>query len=89
MAIHPSLLRGRQNILLEYVKLIKKDLPKSCTFLAPVRKTNNNLYLRATIKSADGTKDNYLYSLPEDLDLTDADLNRVKNLILEKCQPKN
>lgn len=89
MAIHPAILQARQTVLLEYVKLIKKDLPKNCTFLAPLRKSDNTLYLRATVKSADGTKSNFLYTLPEDLDLTDADLNRVKQLITEQCQPKN
>lgn len=89
MAIHPAILQARQTVLLEYVKLIKKDLPKNCTFLAPLRKSDNTLYLKATVKSADSTKNNFLYTLPEDLDLTDADLNRIKKLILEKCQSEN
>jgi hypothetical protein len=83
-----AILQARQSVLSQYAKMIKKDLPTNCTFLAPVRKTDGQLYLRATVK-VNGKKDNFLYTLPLDLDLTNADLDRIKNLISEQCQPKN
>lgn len=75
---------AREHLLGEYAKLIKKDLPKACTFLSVAKKPGNKLYFKAIVN-----KQSYLYSLPENLELTNADLERVKKLILEKCQQEN
>lgn len=67
------------------IRTLKSELPSACTFLSLVTKSTGELCLRAMIKNAEGRKDSYIYSVPQDLLMTTADLDRIKNLITQKC----
>jgi hypothetical protein len=68
-------------IFRQTLKELKKDLPSACTFLAPYLDTNGELFAKAIVN-----KNEHYFSLPYDLEFSKADVDRLKNLILEKCQ---
>jgi hypothetical protein len=68
-------------IFRQTLKELKKDLPNVCTFLAPYLDTNGELYVKAIVN-----KNEHYFSLPYDLEFSKTDVERLKNLILEKCQ---
>jgi hypothetical protein len=63
-----------------YLKIIKSEVPRACSFLSLMKKTDGELRIRAVING-----EIYQFSVPQDLQMTEADLERVKNLIIEKC----
>lgn len=65
---------------------LKKGLPSKCTFLSLIKKATGELAIRAMIKNSDGTKDGYVYTIPQDLMLTQADYSRIQELITKKCE---
>ena len=69
----------------QMLRMVKSELPKNCTFLAPVKKSTGEVYIRAVIKDSKGKKDAFLYTIPQHLAVTNADLERVKELITSKC----
>jgi hypothetical protein len=71
-------LSGR--ILQLQVKSIKKQVPSSCTFLAPYTDKSGEVYLKAVINK----KPTYL-SIPQDFQFTVSDVNRIIELITNKC----
>jgi hypothetical protein len=62
------------------LRTIKKRIPKSCTFMSLIKTSEGEHLLKAMIKG-----DEYRYTLPQDLDMTQADYDRIENLITEKC----
>lgn len=75
----PQVTRGQ--IFALVVKDIKKDLPSSCTHLAPHRKANGEYKVRAII---DGTT--YLFPTPEDLLYDQTQLSVLTELINDKLE---
>lgn len=68
-------------IILDYqLKSLKSMLPKSCTFLATITDKNGNVRVEAVIK-----KKRYDISIPEDMRLNKAHLERIQLEILSKC----
>jgi hypothetical protein len=63
-----------------YLKIIKKSLPKQCTFLGSVRKPTGELYIKYIVN-----KESFLLTIPEDLNFTKADWDRIISLIQSKC----
>jgi hypothetical protein len=68
-------------IFRQTLKELKKGLPKSCTFLSPYLDSNSELFAKAVVNKQD-----YYFSLPDNLEFSKADVERLENLILEKCQ---
>ena len=73
----PQVTRGQIFALI--VKNIKKDLPSSCTHLAPYKKANGEYKVRAIIN---GTT--YLFPTPEDLIYDQTQLSVLTELINDK-----
>lgn len=69
----------------QMLRMVKLELPKNCTFLAPVKKNTGEIFIKAVIKNSKGKKDSFLYTIPQHLAVTNADLERVKELITSKC----
>lgn len=69
----------------QMLRMVKLDLPKNCTFLAPVKKSTGEIFVKAVIKDSKGKKDAFLYTIPQHLAVTNADLERVRELITSKC----
>jgi len=70
-------------IFRETIKQLKKELPNSCTFLAPHLDSTGEMCIKTIVN-----KEDHYFSLPDNLEFTKADIDRLKNLILEKCQNK-
>jgi hypothetical protein len=62
------------------LKILKKGLPKSCTYLSSYRTSDGKMLVKAIIN-----KNQHFFSVPDNLRFTPADLRRLKNVILEKC----
>lgn len=62
------------------LRAIKKNVPKACTFISLMKTGEGEHLVKAMIKG-----DEYRYSIPQDLDLTQADYDRIENLITSKC----
>lgn len=68
-------------IILDYqLQSIKQMLPRSCTFLASITDRNGNVRVEAIVK-----KKRYDISIPEDLRLNKAHVERIRSEILSKC----
>jgi len=67
-------------IFADIVKDIKKHLPKTCTFLSPLKTTKGLLQVRAVIKNTE-----YRFTTPADLKFTNADVKKLRSSLLEKC----
>jgi len=72
-------------MLHQLLKMVKLELPKNCTFLAPVKKGSGEIFVKAVIKDNKNKKDTYLYTIPQHLAVTNADLERIQELITSKC----
>lgn len=75
----------RAKMLNIYLKSVKRSLPKNCTFLALFKKADGTLYVNAFITNSKNQKEKFLYTMPQDLDFTPADIEHLKTLLLEKC----
>lgn len=62
------------------IKDIKARLPRTCTFLSPIKTIKGELQVRAVINNSE-----YRFLTPENLDFSKADIKRLENLLLEKC----
>jgi hypothetical protein len=72
-------------MLSQLLKMVKIELPSNCTFLAPVKKSSGEVFVKAVIKDIKNKKATYLYTIPQHLAVTNADLERIKELITAKC----
>ena len=61
------------------LKTLKKRLPSGCTFLSTLRKKNGEIQIKAVVKGED-----YLFSVPQDLNLNAADIQELERSILSK-----
>lgn len=71
----------RVMIFNNFVKTLRQQSPKACTFIAPYKDANGELTLMYKVGGQD-----YHLSIPENYDITIADRERIKNLIEETCQ---
>lgn len=69
----------------QMLRMVKVELPSNCTFLAPVKKSSGEVFVKAVIKDIKNKKATYLYTIPQHLAVTNADLERIKELITAKC----
>jgi hypothetical protein len=68
-------------LILDYqLKSIKESLPKSCTFLASITDKRGNVRVEAVIN-----RGKYDITIPEDLKLNKAHVDRIRTEILSKC----
>ena len=70
----------RRNIFAEMLKNLKKSLPISCSFISPIRLASGETRVRVIVKGEE-----YHYSIPQDFDLTSADISELYTQILNKC----
>lgn len=64
-----------------FVKTLKSEVPKQCTFVSPYKDHKGEFTLMYKVGGQD-----YHISVPEDYDITVADRTRIKTLIEETCQ---
>lgn len=62
------------------LRTIKKNVPKACTFISLMKTSEGEHLVKAMING-----DEYRYTIPQDLLMTQADYTRIQNLIIEKC----
>lgn len=72
-------LSEKKRILGKYMSSMKKMLPRACTFLSLMTRYNE-LVVRAIVN-----KKEHLFSIPQNLEMTEADLKRLHKLIKSKC----
>lgn len=63
------------------IKDLKKSLPSACTFLAPFMTSVGEHRVLAKING-----DEYQYTVPQDLSFTSADIEELRNVIIEVCE---
>lgn len=59
---------------------IKKSMPKQVTYLSTIKKANGDVYIKAVVNKKD-----YLYTMPHNYDFTNADWERLEELIKGNC----
>ena len=62
------------------LRAVKKNVPKACTFISLMKTSEGEHLVKAMIKG-----DEYRYTIPQDLSMTQAEYDRIQNLIIEKC----
>lgn len=67
-------------VFADIVRDIKKKLPKTCSFLSPLKTTKGILQVRAVIGNNE-----YRFTVPAALNFTDADIRKLQSSLLEKC----
>lgn len=75
-------LSEKKRVLGVYLNSMKKMLPSNCTYLSLMKRSNGEIVIRSVVDKVD-----YLFSIPQDFSLTEADLNRIYRLLIEKCSP--
>jgi hypothetical protein len=75
-------LSEKKRVLSIYLTSMKKMLPNNCTYLSLMKRRDGELVVRAVVN-----KTEYLFSVPQDLQMTEADLNRIHKLLTDKCAP--
>lgn len=75
-------LSEKKRVLSIYLTSMKKMLPSACTYLSLMKRRDGELVVRAVV-----SKTEYLFSIPQDLQMTEADLNRIHKLLIDKCAP--
>lgn len=74
-------LSEKKKILGVYLTSMKKMTPSNCTFLSLMKRRDGELVVRAIVE-----KKEYLFSIPQNLEMTEADLKRLHTLLIEKCK---
>jgi hypothetical protein len=77
-------LRMRKGLFAESLKKIKKNLPSKCTFLAPYIPGKGE-YKGVHMVRAHIGGDVFHYSIPQDFDFTNADIQELHTAILSDC----
>lgn len=78
----PISLSEKKKILSRYLVSMKRMLPNTCTYLSLMRRRDDELVVRAIVSKVE-----YLFTIPQDMQMTEADLQRLYNLLIEKCKP--
>lgn len=65
-----------------YLKLIKKSLPKTCTFLSLARNPEKQYYISARF----GKFGEENYTVPQDLKLNLADYSYLQEVLQKQCE---
>jgi hypothetical protein len=68
------------NIFNAELRAVKKNVPKACTFISLMKTSEGEHLVKAMIKG-----DEYRYTIPQDLIMTQAEYDRIQNLIIDKC----
>lgn len=66
------------------MKNLKASLPSSCTHLAPYKNSKGEYYVRVIIHDME-----YLHNIPEGFIFKQADLDELRNQLLDKCEKGN
>ena len=69
-----------QALFVNQLKVLKKTLPKSCTYLSSVKTFDGEFRVKAIVNGNE-----YLFTTPTDLIFKDADLRELARAISEKC----
>lgn len=69
-----------QALFANQLKVLKKTLPKSCTYLSPLKTSDGEFRVKAIVNGKE-----YLYTTPRDLIFKEADLRELARAISEKC----
>lgn len=70
-----------RSMYLGMLKLVKKELPRECTFLAPFTNSNGMAMVKYVVN-----KKEYYSSIPPDFTFSAADVEQLKDNILSKIK---
>lgn len=62
------------------LKVLKKRLPSSCSYLSTLKKKSGEIQIKAVVNRED-----FFFSVPQDLSLNAADIQELERAILSKC----
>ena len=72
---------SNKSMYLGMLKLLKKELPRECTFLASFTNSNGTAMVKYIVN-----KKEYYSSIPPDFKFSNADVNQLKDNILSKIK---
>lgn len=74
-----------KQIATEVLKHVKKQVPKTCSYLSFYKDSKGKYFIRAVYKH-NQKKEECLYTMPQDFAFNKYDFEQVQDLITEKCK---
>lgn len=68
------------SIFADIIKDIKKSLPRTCTFLSPLKTREGEYQILSIINKIE-----YRLTVPSTLKFTQGDINEIESILSEKC----